>query len=483
MATPPLPGSTPTAPPQPNIVESPTIGGSAPKQATVANVKKSPFRFLPLVLGALVVVGGIAFAASKLLGNKPASVGKTGTEQAAPAAAPSKQVTLTYWGLWEPDSVLTDVLKEFQQKNPGITVNYVKQSPQNYRERLQTAVASGNGPDLFRYHVTWVPMLKDELGSMPQSVMSAGEYKEAFYPVAVRHLQNEGKIVGVPLMYDGLGLYYNKEMLKAASAEPPRTWAELKTLAAKLTVRNGNEVQRGGLAIGNTSNVEHFSDILGLLMLQNGADPADASSDEVRDAMIFYTNFMKENQVWSDSLPSSTVAFARGDVAMMMAPSWRAHEIKAMNPDRDFGIVPVPRLGGSTVGWASFWAEGVSSKSKASNESWALLKYLSSKEVLQKLYASQSKTRTFGEIYPRKDMADMLANDELVAPFLQDAPNAQTWYLASQTHDNGLNDQLIKYYEDAINSVLAGKTAEDVLGTVDQGTTQVLRQYGVKTTP
>ena len=415
-------------------------------------------------------------------GSAPANTSgdTTGAGTQGAANKPSKQVTLTYWGLWEPDTVLEDVLNEFEAKNPGVTVNYVKQSPQNYRERLQTAVASGNGPDLFRYHMTWVPMLKNELGAMPTSVMSAAEYKSTFYPSATRRLQHEGKIVGIPLMYDGLGLYYNKELLKAADAQPPKTWAELKTLAAKLTVRNGNQVQRGGLAIGNATNVEHFSDIIGLLILQNGGDPTKPTTDEVRDALVFYTNFMKQDQVWSDALPSSTVAFARGDVAMMFAPSWRAHEIKAMNPNLEFGVISAPQLSNTRVAWASYWAEGVSSKSKNGNESWALLKYLSSKEVLQKLYDSQAKTRTFGEIYPRQDMADLLASDELVAPFLEDAPHAQSWYLSSFTHDNGLNDQIIKYYEDAVTAMLTGRTAAEVQSTVSQGTQQVLRQYGVQ---
>src|SRR5690606_40319838 len=102
---------------------------------------------------------------------------------------------------------------------------------------------------------------------------------------------------------------------------PPTTWAELRTLASQLTVRSGNQIQRGGLAIGNASNVEHYGDIIGLLMLQNGADPAVPTSPEARDALLFYTNFAKVDQVWDENLPSSPVAFARGDAAMMFAPS------------------------------------------------------------------------------------------------------------------------------------------------------------------
>jgi len=63
---------------------------------------------------------------------------------------------------------------------------------------------------------------------------------------------------------------------------------------------------------------------------------------------------------------------------------------------------------------------------------------------------------------------------------LEDAPAASGWYLNSYTHDSGVNDMLIKYYQDAINAVLSGKSAEEALETVTQGTLQVLRQYGVK---
>ena len=219
-------------------------------------------------------------------------------------------------------------------------------------------------------------MLKDDLAPMPGSVMSTAEFGQTFYPVAANQLQWQGQIVGVPLMYDGLALYYNQDILKNAGDQPPKTWAELKTLAAKLTVRSAAGVERGGLAIGNVSNVEHFSDIIGLLMLQNGADLTAPTSKEAQEALLFYTNFLIKDQVWSDKLPSSTVAFARGEVAMMLATSWRVHEILATNPQLKFGIVPTPTLGSQRIAWASYWAEGVNSKSKNRDAAWKLIKFL-----------------------------------------------------------------------------------------------------------
>lgn len=462
--------------------------GNAAKSPKFAAVRQSPLKFLPFVVGGLVLIGVIAFIASRFLGGGTrtpvanTSGGTAGDTNPARTTVPGSQTTITYWGLWEPNEVMIEVFQEFEQANSGVKIEYTKQSPQDYRERLQTAIASGRGPDVFRFHASWVPMLRNELAPLPSSVFSVADFQRTFYPVAYKQLQSNGQIVGIPLMYDGLALYYNAEMLRTAGVQPPTTWAELRTLAAQLTIRSGDEIQRGGVAIGNASNVEHFADILGLLMLQNGADMTNPTTAEARDALTFYTNFAKTDKVWDESLPSSTIAFARGDVAMMFAPSWRALEVKEINPNLEFGIAPLPKLGENKVAWATYWAEGVNAQSKNKDMAWQLLKYLSSPEVMKRMYSAQSQVRAFGEPYSRVDLANDLAGQPLVAPILSDAASADDWYVNSYTHDNGLNDQLIKYYQDAINAVLGGTTVDRALETVQQGTSQVLRQYGISTT-
>ena len=484
------PPGTPPPPPAGTTTVNTTTTVKPAGNATFAKIQKSPLRFLPFILGGLVILGVIGYFLMRIFGGatpEPVTTGTNGTANnntstTGRTAVPATQTTLTYWGLWEPSEVLEEVLTDFETANPGIQVEYVKQSHKDYRDRLQNGIASGSGPDVFRFHASWVPMIKAELAPMPASVMSASEYQQSFYPVATKQLQVNGQIVGVPLMYDGLALYYNEEILKTAGVQPPTTWAEVRTLATQLTVRNSTgKIERSGLAAGTAGNVEHFSDILGLLLLQNGADSAKPTSKEAQDALTFYTNFAKVDKVWDSTLPASTVAFARGEAAMMFAPSWRAHEVKATNPNLKFGIAQLPKLGSSKTSWGSYWAEGVSSKSKNKDAAWKLIDFLSSKENMKKLYSEQSQIRAFGEPYSRIDMASELAADPYVAAYLKDAPNADSWYLNSFTHDNGINDLTIKYYEDAINAVLAGKTAEEALQTVNSGTTQVMRQYGVTT--
>lgn len=479
------PGQTPAQPGQAKKQAAPAAAGK-PQQKQPKQKKKLP---LPLLIGGIVaVVLILVLVITQVLGgNKKEDAAKTPVKEDPGIVETAEPVSLTYWGLWEDSQIIGEVIDDFEEKNPNVTIDYRKQSHRDYRERLQQAIASGNGPDIFRFHSTWGMMIGESLAAMPSGIMSAAEYQQAFYPVAYKQLQINGQIIGIPLMYDGLALLYNKEMLKTANLSVPSTWSELRSVANQLTVpsnpseRSSTNITRGGLAIGNAGNVDHFSDILALLILQNGGDPADPSSKFVSDAVTFYTNFAKQDKVWSDRLPNSTVAFARGEAAMIFAPSWRIHDIQNLNPDLDFGVAPLPQLDSANpVAWATYWAEGVSDESKNKEVAWTFLEYLSSLEVLQKFYADASKVRSFGELYSRKEMAAELESDEMVAAYLEDALIADSWYMASFTHDNGINDQIIKYYEDAVNAVLTGKNIETALAPTIEGVDEVLSKYGLQ---
>jgi ABC-type glycerol-3-phosphate transport system substrate-binding protein len=141
--------------------------------------------------------------------------------------------------------------------------------------------------------------------------------------------------------------------------------------------------------------------------------------------------------------------------------------------------VPVPQLPGADLAWASFWVEGVAKKSQQKQQVWEFLQFLSSSQTMQKLYQAQSQVRLFGEPYSRVDMASSLTNNALAAPFVNQASKAKTWYLCSRTFDNGLNDRMIKYFEDAVNAVNDGKSAKETLATTEQGVAQLLSQYGL----
>lgn len=396
----------------------------------------------------------------------------------------SKSASLVYWGLWENDATVRAVLSEFEATHPTIKVQYIKQNPKQYRERLQAFIAKGEGPDVFRFHNTWVPMLRNELSPAPSTVMSAQEFSTSFYPVANADLVGGQYVYGIPMEIDGLGLFYNEDLFAAAGVAAPTTWEDVLNIVPKLTVRSDNTIITSAIALGTTANVEHFSDILATMMMQNGAKLSVPTGQQAEEALTFYKKFATTTDpvyTWNDSMDNSIYAFSSGKVAMILAPSWRVFDIKQTSPSLRFKVVPMPQLPGNTVTWASYWVEGVSAKSKNAAAAWELVKFMTSRETTTKMYTEASKTRLFGEPYARIDMASLIFEDPFVGAFVKQASTAKSFPLASRTFDNGINTNLIKYIEDAINGVSQGSSPTEVLGTAASGFAQVLGNFGLST--
>ncbi len=372
-------------------------------------------------------------------------------------------------------------ISEYERLNPHIKINYTMQSPKSYRTRLTSAISQGQGPDIARVHNTWVlSMLGDYLAPAPSDIIPPEELN-SFYPVVARDFSSGGKIYGLPLMIDGLALYYNEDILARTGEPPPTDWNALRKLAFQLTSRNAETgiIESSGVSLGTTGNIDHWSDILGLLLLQNSADPGKPSSQEAQDALAFYTIFTTQDRVWDTTQPNNVYAFATQSLAMMLAPSWQASEVKAINPNLKFKVVPAPTLPGSEMAWATYWGEVVPTSSKNQEEAWKFLKFLSSRETLQKLYAAETQLRTYGEPYPRIDMANLLSSDPVMGAFVTQAPRYVSWYMSDKTEDEGINDQISKYYEDAVNAIGLGSSVQAVIDTLAQGVQQVLTKFSV----
>lgn len=468
VAAPPPLDTPPQTPPPPQ-------GGKSLQAATGAVAPPAPKKGFPKIivfLGAILLLMVVAYLLVNYVFNKKET---------------SQGAELVWWGLWENSSIITPLIEEYQQKNPDVKITYVGQSQQDYRERLTNAIASGKGPDIFRFHNSWVPMFRNELDALPSTVMSAGEFAQTFYPIAAKDLVSGTSIVGIPLEYDGLTLYINEAIFEDSVKTPPKTWNDLRQTAIELTIKDEEGViQQAGVALGTTTNVDHWPEILALMMLQNGVNLAKPQSGLTEDALRFYTIFSKTDKVWDETQPPSTLAFANGKLAMYIGPSWRAFEIKDRNPGLRFKTYPAPQLPKASpdeadITYATYWAEGVWTRSKNTEAAWKFLRFLAERESLEKFYQSAAGVRFFGEPYPRVDMAELLLSHPVLGSIITQAPGAQSWYLASRTFDGptGINSQLTGYFEDALNSLNENVRADKVLEILSAGIDQVLKQYGL----
>src|ERR1035437_7758161 len=358
----------------------------------------------------------------------------------------NQKVTLTYWGLWEDNRIMQSVISDFQRQYPNITIDYSKQDIKQYRERLVTRINNGNGPDVFRFHNTWYPMLSSILLPLPNDTISKSDFNQWFYPVAQKDLIKNGAIYGIPLHIDTLALYINLDSFKSAGLKPPTNWNDFINDSKTLTVKDvDGKIKTAGAALGTFDNVNHAPDILSLLFVQNGVDLNNipSTSQQATDALNFYTSFaLGDANVWDSTLDPSILAFTKGNLAMYFGYSWDYFAIKAANPNLNFQIAPVPQLPNNTVNLASYWVEGVSVKGKHQKEALLFMKFLADKNTQDKLYSEEAKTRAFGEIYSRRDLADKLKDNPYVYPFVQQAKMAVSSFFIDGTYDNGSNSQM-----------------------------------------
>jgi len=399
----------------------------------------------------------------------------------------SSKVTLTYWGLWEDAAVMQPIIADFERLNPTINVQYIKEDPTDYTTRLLTRIQNGSGPDIFRFHPSWMPMIQPVLLPLPDSILTKQQFTQEYYPVIQKDLTKNGAIYGIPLYIDTLALFTNNDLLKKANVQVPNNWTDFVNASRSLTAKDANgKIQTAGAAIGTYNNILHAPSLLSLLFLQNGVDMSNVSNSKknISDALTFYTSFAQGgSSIWDSTLDPSLTAFAKGNLAMFFGYSWDVFGIKALNPNLSFAISPVPHLPGRTMTVASYFAEGISVKTKYQKESLLFFKYLTQNDTLQKLYAEEARTRLFGELYPRSDMASLLTSNTLISPFISQAPNAQSSLFVGETKDQAYNAPMNQYLGNAVNAVLNGNTsAQTAVDPLVLGVNQVLQQYAPKTT-
>ncbi len=462
----------------------------------VPSAEREDTKIKYLFIGIVVVIFlGVFFGLIALFNRKSASV-----------AVP---VTLTYWGLWEDEAIYRSVFDAYKLANPHVTITYEKKSPKDYLSLLKGRSVNKKGPDIFRFHNTWVPQLvsttEKYLAPLPATVMTASEYESTFYKINQQDLKSSSdeKYYGIPLYIDNLVLLYNQDILKAGGiAAPPRQWVggELQATVNAVTVKGIDDVPvTSGIALGTSNNVEHFSDIFAVLMMLN---PPPKQSDLNNDwalnrlktlstpentalageALNVY-RFFDEEHVWSAKLPNSIDAFAQGKVAMIFAYSWQIPIIKAKNPDIKLAVAALPEgIQGEKVTIASYWAEGVSPYATATNqlEAWKLLKYMASQASLQKIFEAQTKTRGLGTVYSRVDMKAKLSDNKLLAPIIEQADYSVSLPLNTRTFDKGMDDEISTYIGKAIDSTSTGVTYSAAIAEAAKGIDSTLTKFKIK---
>ncbi len=382
-----------------------------------------------------------------------------------------KPITLNYWRVFDGSDDFQEIIAKYKALHPFITINYRKLRYEEYENTLLNAFAEDRGPDIFSIHNTWMKKYQSKLAPLPPTITMAypvvkgsikkevvpelrtvrsintTELKNKFVDVVSHDVVLDGKIYGLPLFVDTLAMYYNRDLFNNAGiSQVPKYWnreflQDIKKLSKQDQQQN---IIQSGVALGGSSNINRFSDIISVLMMQNGAImmnddnqimfnriPNNSQNNNYNpglEALRFYTDFsnpLKESYSWNKNLPNSLDMFIDGNLAIMFSYSYDLPIIKSRAPKLNFSVAKLPQIEGNpptNINFANYWVEVVSKKSAHPNEAWDFIQFIT-KEAQAKSYLKKTKHPT-----ALRSLIASQKNDNDIGVFVDQVLTSKSWY-------------------------------------------------------
>ena len=340
----------------------------------------------------------------------------------------------------EPDRGLEAALREWERKNPGWRVIASYYGDGRDAQKLLTAVAGGDPPQI----ITQDRFTVGEFASrgaflaLDEFIARSSLRAEDFYESAWNEATYRGSVYGIPRDVDDRALYYNKQMLRDAGfvdengeARPPRDWAELREYAEKLTIRDASgRIQRLGFAPNYGDAWLYIYAWLngGEFMSADGrtctlADPENVAALAYMVQLYDAVGGMAQAEAFvrANTNDRTLEPFLIDQLAMKIDGNWQLRQMADIAPNLDFGVAPAPApRGREPITWGGGYSYVIPRGARHAEKAFELIEYLVSEEgfgLTQRVWARHSAAR--GRGYIPIMSARPAVNEKLMAEFLE----------------------------------------------------------------
>ena len=320
-------------------------------------------------------------------------------------SAAQEQVTLRVWDQFTgPEGEAVDAVYDaFTAAHPNVTIEREVVTDQQMRQTVNTALASGTGPDVIYYAPGpgYAGVLA-EAGLIQPLDDLAKEYgwQDRIAAAALEQAEIDGVLYGLPLEIDLIGMYANKTLLDKEGWAIPETVDQMidfcEQAKAKGYVPLAFSNNPGWSAYHQftfTSNNMIGPDAMHALLFDH--EGSWDTPEQVEAIKSFFVD-MRDAGCFSDDVNALTYddgnsLFFTGQALLHPTGSWLLSDIEQNMPDTDIEFVPFPAVEG---GKGRFWDSGlgsnwvISSKSPHQEEAGQFLDFLVSPEAA-KIWAEQ----------------------------------------------------------------------------------------------
>ena len=282
---------------------------------------------------------------------------------ATTALGASAQEAVRFWYHFDnPDNPMSDLVAQFEEANPGITVEAENVPWNSYYDQLYTAIIGGNAPDAAMVKMFAQPRLiemgaLEPIGDRIESWEGAANLQDNLLELTQAA---DGSVYYLPIQYVVLYLYYRPSMFEEAGVEVPTTCEEFREAANALTRDtngDGNPDVYGFGFRGGPGGHDHWAS---LTLSREGADLVGGMQSEAAlEGTQFVVDLFREDGVFPPSAPNDGFqeiigAFQNGVTAMTIHHIGSANAMVEALGD-DVSATVVPECGGGR--WTAFGDE------------------------------------------------------------------------------------------------------------------------------
>lgn len=286
-----------------------------------------------------------------------------------PVKAAEKE--LKFWHFW-PESWMQPAIEAFEKENPGVKIAAERLTWADGFNKIITAMAANQAPDVIEVGSTWVAGMSADGGL---KTIDPGNLRQRL--INWEPAQYKGRFYAVPWTVSTAALYYNKSLMRQVGVSVPKTWSEL--LKASTAIHGiGEEFYGYGVKTGTYSTWQKFMPFawsMGSRIINAGQETSGVADPGFIEAVSFYKK-LRDVGLYDENT-NVRKAFRDGKLGFMIEEPGQVQKFAQEVPDLDFGVMPLPpsRLGKS-VHFAGGQMLAITKNAKHVSEAQKLIKFM-----------------------------------------------------------------------------------------------------------
>ncbi|MBW5448220.1 extracellular solute-binding protein [Cohnella sp. CFH 77786] len=287
--------------------------------------------------------------------------------------------------------IFDELIHDFERENADIDIEQI--IIPNGMEVLKKRIARSQAPDIFiTYPLEQDYVIRAEKGYLLE--LTQEDFIQNINPTIQNRYLVHGKMYGVALTQNAVGVLYNKEIFEQLHLEVPQTWDEFIQVLEAVKSAGVTPILMPNKDADTTS-------VFNLNLVSNEFDSqywdqvnqgkvkisGDSKWMDVAGKMLKVVSFAPKDSFETD-YEQANRGFAEGSGAMYVTGTWALSFIEKWNPHLKYGIFPFPAsndplknrvLGGVDIGLA------ISKDTRHPEAAKEFLKFLVKKENAQRL--------------------------------------------------------------------------------------------------